>query len=219
MPTLRIDLVSDVVCPWCAVGYARLQQAMTQLGDELDIDLHWHPFLLNPDVGPDGRDMVEHLGAKYGKTADEVAQSQQELKSVAQSLGLHFEHFTERRSWNTFDTHRVLHYAREQGQDEALNLALFDAYFGDAANPTDPALLRRLAESVGLEGETVDAILAGDRHADVVSEEIAHYQQMGVQAVPSFIVNQQYLISGAQPPEALADGLRRIAAEAESGTA
>lgn len=216
MPTLRIDLVSDVVCPWCAVGFARLQQAMTQLDGELDIDLHWHPFLLNPDVGPDGRDMVEHLGAKYGKTPDEVQQSQQELKAVAQSLGLHFEHFTERRSWNTFDTHRVLHYARQQGKDQALNLALFDAYFGDAANPTDPALLRRLAESVGLDGDTVDEILAGDVNAEDVSEEVARFQQLGVQSVPSFIVNDQYLISGAQPPEALADGLRRIAAEREA---
>lgn len=213
---MRIDLVSDVVCPWCAVGFARLQQAMTQLDGELAIDLHWHPFLLNPDVGPDGRDMVDHLSAKYGKTAAEIQQSQQELKDVAQSLGLHFEHFTERRSWNTFDTHRVLHYAREHGRDQALNLALFDAYFGDAANPTDSTLLRRLAESVGLDGTTVDDILANNNYAEAVAEEIDRYQQLGVRSVPSFIVDNQYLISGAQPPEALADGLRRIAAEDES---
>lgn len=216
MATVRIDLVSDVVCPWCAVGFARLQQAMTQLDGELAIDLHWHPFLLNPDIGPDGRDMVAHLSAKYGKTAAEVQQSQQELKHVAQSLGLHFEHFTERRSWNTFDTHRVLHYARENGRDQALNLALFDAYFGDAENPTDSTLLRRLAESVGLDGATVDDILANDIHAEAVAEEVDRFQQQGVRSVPSFIVDNQYLISGAQPPEALADGLRRIAAEDES---
>lgn len=189
---------------------------MTQLDGELTIDLHWHPFLLNPDVGPDGHDMVDHLSAKYGKTAAEVEQSQQELKSVAQSLGLYFEHFTERRSWNTFDTHRVLHYAREHGRDQALNLALFDAYFGDGANPTDSALLRRLAESVGLDGNRVDDILANDMYAQTVTEEVDQFQQLGVRSVPSFIVDNQYLISGAQPPEALADGLRRIAAEREA---
>lgn len=213
MQTLEIDLVSDVVCPWCAIGLARLREAEEQLPD-IDCRIRWHPFVLNPDLPAEGRDMIAHLGAKYGKTAAEVRESQQQIVAAANELGLNFERAAERRSWNTFDTHRVLHHAREAGCDEAFNQALFEAYFGRAENPTDPALLWRIGESLGLDADTIQAILDSDRHADAVRAEIEEYQQMGVTAVPSFIINERYLIAGAQPPDVLAKGLRRIAADA-----
>lgn len=212
MAVLEIDLVSDVVCPWCAIGLARLRQAMRRL-DGIDCVLRWHPFVLNPDIGPDGRDMVEHLGRKYGKTPDEVRASQQQIIAAAADAGLDFERAAERRSWNTFDVHRVLHEAREAGVDQAFNERLFDAYFRCAANPTDPALLRRTAGDLGMDEAAVDAILAGDRHADAVRAEMDYYQQLGVNAVPAFVVAERYLVSGAQPPGVLADALTQIAAE------
>ena len=218
MPTtLRVDLVSDVVCPWCAIGLAHLEQAVADL-PEIEIELHWHPFLLNPDIEADGRDMTAHLGQKYGKSPEEVAASQQQIVAAARACGLNFDRALERRSWNTLDTHRVLHYAREEGVDDAFNRALFEAYFGRAENPTDPQLLGRIGTELGLSGEMIADILAGDHYREDVQEEIARFQQMGISAVPSFIVADTYLISGAQPPDVLADGLQRIAAEQASPT-
>lgn len=218
MNTVKIDLISDIVCPWCAIGYARLQQAQEMLRGEVALDVHWNPFLLNPDLPPEGRDMLEHLTTKYDKSEAEIRRSQEALKSLGQELGLHFEHFLERRSWNTFNTHRVLRYAHLHDKDEAMNLALFDAYFGDAENPTDPEVLSRLAESVGLDGGAVRDILAGDTHGEAVSDEIERFRVGGVEAVPSFIVDDKYLTSGAQPPEAIVEGLRRVVAQRDTPT-
>lgn len=213
MQTLKIDLVSDVVCPWCAVGDARLQQAMDALDGELAFDTEWHAFVLNPDVPPEGRPILEHLSHKYGRSVEDMRVSQHQLIAVAQDLGLHFEHALERRSWHTFDTHRVLAWAKEQGRDAAFNRALFDAYFGDANNPTDPALLAEIAASLGLERATVADILASDRYADAVQQELDYYRGLGVSSVPSFIVDQTYLLAGAQEPNVLVDAFRQIAAE------
>ncbi|MDA3919803.1 MAG: DsbA family oxidoreductase [Salinisphaera sp.] len=216
MNSVKIDLVSDVVCPWCAIGFARLQQAQEMLRGEVELDVHWNSFLLNPDLPPEGRDMIEHLKSKYGKSETEILRSQEALKSLGEELGLHFEHFLERRSWNTFDTHRVLRYASLHNKDQAMNLALFDAYFGDAENPTDPAVLSRVAESVGLDGGAVRDILAGDTHGEAVSEEVERFRAGGVDAVPSFIVDDKYLTSGAQPPDVIVEGVRQIVAQREA---
>ncbi|WP_348762548.1 DsbA family oxidoreductase [uncultured Salinisphaera sp.] len=212
MTVLRIDLVSDIVCPWCAIGLAHLEQAVAGL-DDVETELHWHPFLLNPDIEAGGRDMTQHLSQKYGKTAEEVAASQQQIVAAAQACGLNFDGALKRRSYNTFDAHRVLHHAREAGVDDAFNRALFEAYFGHAKDPTDPALLGRIGADLGLDRQDIEAILASDRHAQAVRDEVARFQQMGISAVPSFIVADTYLISGAQPPAALADSLSRIADE------
>lgn len=209
---LRIDMVSDVVCPWCAIGLARLEQAAAELED-IRLELHWHPFLLNPDIPAEGRDMTEHLGAKYGRSPAEVAESQIQLIDTATELGLNFEHALERRSWNTLITHCVLHHAREQGKDDALNRALFEAYFGRAENPTDRDVLMRCGTAVGLDPAVIGQIVDEAVHAEAVREEVEQYRALGISAVPSFIVESKYLISGAQPPDALADGLRRIARE------
>ncbi|MES1939383.1 hypothetical protein T5B8_04036 [Salinisphaera sp. T5B8] len=213
MQTLKIDLVSDVVCPWCAIGDARLQQAITQLDDEIDVQLEWHPFLLNPDVPDDGRDILEHLSAKYGRSEDEMKAAQHEIMAAANELGLNFDRALARRSWNTFDTHRVLAYAKEQGCDGAFNRALFAAYFGRAENPTDANVLATIGASLGLDGERIREIVAGEAYAEQVEREVAHWQSLGVSSVPSFIVDNQYLLAGAQPPATLADALRQIAAE------
>lgn len=213
MQTIKIDLVSDVVCPWCPIGYARLQQAIDLLADTLHFELEWHPFLLNPDVPPEGREILAHLSEKYGRSEAEMQASQHEIVAAAEALGLNFERALERRSWSTFDTHRVLAYAKENGCDTAMNLALFEAYFGRAENPTDADVLAPIAEAAGLDGARVREILAGDDYARQVSAEIERWRALGVSSVPSFVIDGRYLLAGAQPPETFADALRQIAAE------
>ena len=216
MRTLDIDLVSDVVCPWCAIGFERLRRAMAALQDEIAFEVVWHPFLLNPDIPREGRDMLEHLSAKYGRSAAEIETSQDQIVAAAKALGLRFERAKERRSWCTYDTHRVLAWAHEHGVDQDFNLALFDAYFGAARDPTEPALLRAIAADLGLDSAEVDAILDSSRYAEHVDREVAYYQRSGVTGVPAFIVDGQYLISGAQEPAALIQAFRQIAGETRS---
>lgn len=219
MQTIRVDLVSDVACPWCAIGYRRLEQALATLEGELAVELVWQPFELNPDMPPQGEPILEHLCRKYGQDEASVRRMQNEIVELATGLGLNFRHARERRAHSTFDAHRVLAWAAQQGCATALNLALFDAYFGEARNPADRVVLREAAESVGLDGDQVDVIVASDRYADAVRAEKNRFLDAGVHAVPAFILDRRYLVSGAQPPDALVGALRRAAAEANASTA
>ncbi|KPQ23038.1 MAG: putative dithiol-disulfide isomerase involved in polyketide biosynthesis [Halomonas sp. HL-48] len=213
MQKLRIDLVSDVACPWCAIGYRRLEQALEILDGEIDVELHWQPFELNPDMPPEGEPILEHLCRKYGKDAASMAQSQREIMAVAEELGLNFRSAQERRANNTFAAHRVLAWAATQNQETPLQLALFDAYFGEAKNPSDPEVLREKAIEVGLDGDAAEAIARSDQYADEVRSAEQRFMQAGVSAVPAFILDGRYLISGAQPADVLVDALRQVAEE------
>lgn len=222
MHNLRIDLVSDVACPWCAIGYRRLEQALERLDGEVDVELVWQPFELNPDMPPEGEPILEHLCRKYGQDAASVERTQREMMALAEGLGLNFRGARERRAHNTFDAHRVLAWAAEQGRETELQLALFDAYFGEAKRPSDPAVLREKAEQVGLDGDTAEAVARSERYADTVRAAERRYMEAGVTAVPGFVLDGRYLISGAQPPDTLADAIRQVAAETTgqaSGTA
>lgn len=211
MQTLKIDIVSDVACPWCAIGYKRLEQAMAELSDELTFDIEWHAFELNPDAGPEGEPILEHLSRKYGRSPAEMEASQGQMIEIATGLGLNFNKLQERYSRNTFDAHRLLKWAKDEGKQTLLKLALFDTYFGHAENISDPAILRVAAEAAGLDGEAANGILNSDQYADAVRADEEQYRQAGVSAVPAFIINQQYLISGAQEPETLANAFKEIA--------
>ncbi|AOY01158.1 DsbA family oxidoreductase [Jeongeupia sp. USM3] len=210
--TLKIDFVSDVSCPWCAVGLASLLEAAGQVRDAVALDLRFHPFELNPQLGADGQDVAEHLMHKYGMGPEQLAQNQEAIRARGAELGFTFN-MGGRRIYNTFDAHRLLHWAGEQGtaQQLALKRALFAAYFTDGRNPSDAGTLVQLAQSAGLDADEARDILAGDRYADAVRSEEAFYQQQGITAVPAVIVNEQYLISGGQPPEVFARALRQIA--------
>lgn len=214
MQNLRIDLVSDVACPWCAIGYRRLEQALATLAGEVDVELVWQPFELNPDMPPEGEPILEHLCRKYGQDAASVERTQSEMITLAEQLGLNFRGARERRAHNTFDAHRVLAWAAEQGRETALQLALFDAYFGEAKRPSDPDVLREKAALVGLDADTAEAVARSDRYADSVRAAERRFMEAGVSAVPGFVLDGRYLISGAQPPDALADAIRRAAGEA-----
>lgn len=208
---MRIDFVSDIACPWCAVGLAGLDRALAQIGGSLDIELHCQPFELNPDLGPEGRDIVEYLGEKYGATPERIAQTQATLRDRGAAVGFTFGERT--RTWNTFDAHRLLHWAGLQGPGPqmALKRALLAAYHGRGENPSDAAVLRACAEAAGLDGAAAAAVLAEGRHADEVRAQEAHWQRLGIRAVPSVVVDGRHLIQGGQAPEVYVQALREIA--------
>lgn len=211
---MQIDFVSDIACPWCAVGLNGLERALERLGGEFPVDLRMQPFELNPHLGPAGEDAAEHLQRKYGLSAEQLARGQAQLRERGAAVG--FDFGERRRVWNTFDAHRLLHWAGLQGPEHqrALKHALLRAYHGRGENPGDPLVLARAAAEAGLDEAQARAVVAEGTHADAVREAERHWQAQGIQAVPSVIVNGRYLIQGGQPPEAYAQALREIAAEA-----
>lgn len=218
MKTLQIDLVSDIACPWCAIGYARLEQAMEQLASELSFTVRWHAFELNPDHGDKGEPILPALAKKYGRSEDEMRATQDNMIEIATGLGLNFEKMQERYTCNTFDAHRLVKWAAGHERQTELKKALFNAYFGNAEDVSDHDVLARCVEAVGLDVSEAREILAGEQYAQAVREDEAAYQQAGVTAVPAFVVGNRYLISGAQEPETLVNAFREIASEPEDGS-
>ena len=215
MKTINIDIVSDIACPWCAIGYARLEQAMKQLASEYEFGLQWHAFELNPDHSGTGEPILPALARKYGRSEDEMRATQNQMMTIAKDLGLNFEKMQERFTCNTFDAHRLVKWAAEQGKQTEMKQALFEAYFGKAEDVSDPNVLLGCVESLGLDRDKAKQILDSDEFADVVREDEATYQQAGVSAVPAFIVNGKYLISGAQEPDTLVQAFEEIGAKPE----
>lgn len=215
MPTsLKIDFVSDVSCPWCAIGLGALQQAAARLGDEVKLEMHFQPFELNPDMGAEGQDVVEHLSEKYGISAEQIKQNGESIRARGEAVGFAFNMDRRARIYNTFDAHRLLHWADLKGHQLALKQALFSAYFTDGENPSQHALLVRLASEVGLDAAEAAEVLATDRHAAEVRASQQRYLQSGIRAVPAVIVNDRHLIQGGQPAEVFEQALRQIAAGA-----
>ncbi|GGY75036.1 DsbA family oxidoreductase [Marinobacter zhanjiangensis] len=213
MTKLQIDIVSDIACPWCAIGYARLQQAMEQLTDDISFQIQWHAFELNPDASGDGEPILQALARKYGRSPGEMEAAQADMMRIATELGLNFSRMQERYTRNTFDGHRLVKWAGEHNRQTEMKMALFDAYFGHAANIADHDVLQDRAESIGLDGNQARELLESDRYADEVRQEEAYWQQAGVTGVPAFILNRRYMISGAQEPETLVEALRKVAGE------
>ena len=213
MPLFQIDIVSDVACPWCAIGYRRLLKAMSELENDFSFAIQWHAFRLNPDMPEEGEPILEHLSRKYGRSAAEMEATQRQMMAIAEGLGLDFSHMQERRACDTLDAHRLLTWAREKGLQTELKLALFDAYFGRARDLRDPVQLRQAAEAAGLPGDEAEQILVSDQYREAVLTEERQFKEAGVSAVPAFIVNGRYLISGAQEPQVWVEALREIAAE------
>jgi predicted DsbA family dithiol-disulfide isomerase len=209
---LRIDFVSDVACPWCAIGLSSLQLAIARLGEAVDVELVTHPFELNPQMGNDGEALVEHIGKKYGRTPEQIAEAQVALRERGANVGFTFGPRT--RIYNTFDAHRLLHWAAIKGKQLPLKEALLRAYHGEGKAPNDHDVLVDAAESVGLDAEQARTVLQSGDYADEVRAEEEKYQAMGIYSVPSIIVDNRYLLTGAQPVEAFEDAIRQILAEA-----
>lgn len=211
---LKIDFVSDVVCPWCAVGLKSLQQGLRQLDGEVVAELHFHPFELNPQMAQEGENVAEHLAHKYGSTPEQMTKNQEAIRQRGATLGFTFNMDKRNRIYNTFDAHRLLHWAELEGKQLALKTALLEAYFTHGEDVSSHDVLARVAGGVGLDVSQARDVLASNRYADEVREQEQFYQSQGIRAVPSVIVNGKYLIQGGQPPEVFEQTLRQIAAEA-----
>ena len=211
---MKIDFVSDVACPWCAVGLHSLETALQRVGADIPVELHFQPFELNPAMPPEGEDTVQHLAKKYGASPAQLARGRETLRERGAAVGFTFG--DRPRIWNTFDAHRLLHWAALEGPADSqrkLKLALLAAYHTQAQNPGAQDVLLRLAGEVGLNVERARAILASDEFAADVRERERFYQQLGIHSVPAVIINDRHLISGGQPPEVFEQALRQIAAE------
>jgi len=212
--TLKIDFVSDVACPWCAIGLASFEQALKDVGADIAVELHFQPFELNPTMGNEGADAAEYLIAKYGMSREQLAESRKRIAERGAAVGFTFGE--RKRVWSTFDAHRLLHWAGVEGppgSQHALKRALLRAYHGEGRNPGAHAVLLELAIAVGLDGERAREVLARNEFADDVREAERFWQQAGINAVPAVVINRRHLVSGGQPPEVFAQALRQIAAE------
>ncbi|WP_133479766.1 DsbA family oxidoreductase [Cognatilysobacter segetis] len=208
---VRIDFVSDIVCPWCAIGLASLEQAIARLGDEVAVELHVQPFELNPDMAPGGEAIDEHLGRKYGLGPAQLEQNRSRLRERGAEVGVDFATGARSRIYNTFDAHRLLHWAAEEGRQLPLKHALLRAYFTDGEDVGDAATLARIAAGVGLSESRARAILASDDYADEVRADEQMFLRAGIQSVPAIIFDREYLVSGGQPVEVFENALRQIA--------
>lgn len=211
---LKIDFVSDVSCPWCVIGLRGLEQALSRTVDLVAADIHFQPFELNPDMAPEGEDVVAHIQRKYGSTPEQAAASREMIRTRAAGLGFAMPGLNEeRRIYNTFDAHRLLHWAELEGKQTALKHALFRAYFSEGRDPSNRDVLTDLAAEAGLDAATAREVLDSGRYAQEVREAERLWQSRGIHAVPAVVIDDKYLIQGGQPPEAFEQALRQIAAE------
>jgi predicted DsbA family dithiol-disulfide isomerase len=213
MTPLKIDFVSDIACPWCAVGLGGLEQALERLQGEVQAELHFQPFELNPHMPPGGQDLGEHLTEKYGSTPEQQAQIRQTITERGAEVGFVFNPNGRGRVYNTFDAHRLLHWAEGQGDgaQHALKKALLQAYQGRAECVEDPEVLLASVAAAGLDVAAANAVLQSDAHTAEVRERQQFYTQAGIRSVPAVIINDKHLISGGQPVEVFEQALRRIA--------
>ena len=210
---LKIDFVSDVSCPWCAVGLASLEAALQRVAPDVTAELHFQPFELNPQMPPEGQDTFEHLNQKYGSTREQQAQSREMIRQRGAEVGFEFSPEGRPRVYNTFDAHRLLHWAglESPARQAALKKLLLKAYFTDRQNPSDPEVLVRAAAEAGLDPDRAREILAGEEFARETRERERMYTDAGIHSVPAIIINDHHLISGGQPVEVFERALRQIA--------
>jgi predicted DsbA family dithiol-disulfide isomerase len=209
---LRIDYVSDVVCPWCAIGLASLEQALQRLQGEVDADIHFQPFELDPNIPAEGMDVADNLKRKYGMDDAQLAQNQERIRERGAELGFTFDFNARSRTWNTFDSHRLLHWAEGEGRQAALKRALLVANFSEGRNVSDRDALVEIATGAGLDAERARAILDSNEYAEEVRIAEQFFIQAGISGVPAIIIERQHLVSGGQPPEVFERALREIAA-------
>ena len=210
---LKIDFISDISCPWCVVGLRNMEAALANIGDDIEAYVRFEPFELNPDMPQEGMDRATYFATKYGISAEEAKSRGGEIRARAKEAGFTMNTDENFRIYNTFDAHRLLEWAMEEGKQRALKHALFEAYFTDGKNMGDHESLAAIAESVGLDGARAREILAGDDYAGHVRQSQSHQRGRGVQSVPTIIVNGEYVINGGQPPAIFEKAFRHIASE------
>jgi len=210
---LKIDFVSDVSCPWCIIGLKGLEEALARTEGVVDAQIHFQPFELNPNMAPEGENIGEHIAKKYGSTPEQSAANRQMIRDRAAALGFTMNGSADSRIYNTFDAHRLLHWAEIEGGQAALKHALFEAYFTEQKDPSNQDVLVAAAEKAGLDGAAAREVLASGRYAEEVRAAEQLWQSRGIRSVPAIVIEDKWLISGGQPPEAFENALRQIAAE------
>ncbi len=210
---LKIDFVSDVSCPWCVIGLGGLEVALGRLDQDIQADITFQPFELNPDMPPEGQNVREHIAQKYGAAPEQMAATRETIRARAAAVGFRMATDEHSRIYNTFDAHRLLHWAALEGRQAALKHALFQAYFTNGQDPSDLDTLVEVAQAAGLDGAVAREVLTSGRYAEAVRAAEAHWRSAGINSVPAVVINDRYLISGGQPAEAFEQALRSIAAE------
>jgi predicted DsbA family dithiol-disulfide isomerase len=212
---MRIDFVSDVSCPWCVIGLKGLEEALARTCDTIEADVHFQPFELNPDMPPEGENGFEHIARKYGVSPEQAAANRETIRERAAALGFTMTRDETSRIYNTFDAHRLLHWADAEGdgRQAALKHALFEAYFTDGQDMSDHEVLIAAARKAGLDADAARDVLASGRYAAEVRQAEQLWRSRGINAVPAIVIDQRYLISGGQPPETFEEALRKIASE------
>lgn len=211
MTQLRIDIVSDVVCPWCIIGYKQVEKALTLLPEPVEAEFHWHPFELNPDMPPEGEDAAQHIARKYGRSPEEGKQVREHIKATAEGLGFPFCEGGARRLVNTFAAHKLLTKAGDN--QTALKLALFSAYFQQGQDVSDEAVLLDIAENVGLDRAACAEWLADEALSQQVRGEQAYWHNENISGVPAIIFDGKYMVPGAQSAETFAQVIGKVLAK------
>lgn len=209
-PPIRADIVSDVVCPWCAIGYYQLAKAVRETG--IEVDIHWHPFELNPQMAPEGENLRAHLAAKYGTTPEGSRQARARLTEMGAALGFTFNYADDMRMYNTFRAHQLIDWAEEQGKAHEVKLALFAAFFSRREDVSSIDVLAGVAAAAGLDGDAARTMLESGERAEQVREREQFWTSRGVRGVPAMIFERQHLVSGAQGEENYANILRQLKA-------
>ena len=212
-PTIKIDYVSDIACPWCAVGLGNLNQAIDQLSDQANFEVHFRPFELNPNMPKGGQDAIEHLTEKYGLTAEQVKTNQANIRTKALEAGFAFHPEGRKRVYNTFDAHRLLHWAGQEfglEKQAILKKELLNTYFCLAVNLDDQHNLLDAVTRSGLDQDRALEVLKNNEFAKEVRTEEATYTNAGINSVPAIILNDQYLMQGAQPPESFVNAFAQL---------
>ena len=207
---MKIEIASDVMCPWCAIGYKNLENALTQLGNEVNAEISFHAFELNPDMPEEGQNIREHIIEKYGATAEQSQENQKRITQMGQVAGFEFNFHSDGIMINTFDCHRLLTWSKQFDKQVELKMAMFKAHFTDGRFLNDQTELLDVVSSVGLDKDAAEAVLKSDAYSDDVRNEESKLQQMGIHSVPTFIINDQYAISGGQPAETFVEAIRQI---------
>lgn len=205
---LRIDIVSDIMCPWCLIGYRQLASALKMKG--VAHEIHWHPFELNPEMPPEGQNIREHLSEKYGSSPEESAKNREHLAGLGEALGFEFKFADNSRMHNTFNTHQLLHWAETLGRKHELKQALFAAHFTEGRNLSDDEVLADIAAENGFERIEARAVLEDQRYAAEVRQVEKFWIDQGIRGVPAVVFERQHLVTGAQGVENYSDILDQL---------
>jgi predicted DsbA family dithiol-disulfide isomerase len=210
---LKIDMVSDVVCPWCAIGYKRLEREIDELGVQDQVEIEWQPFQLNPHMPPEGQNITEHIAEKYGSTLAQQKESRQNMTDIGEELGFKFDYFDGMRMANTFDAHILLEYAKDFGKQTDLKMRLMNSFFGERKDVSDRTVLKQALLDVGLNADEGLAKLDNEEARTEVRSQQGYWQQLGIRSVPTIVFNRKSAVTGAQPIDTLKQVLSELISE------